>query len=682
MNQENQQFESLRKRSEEILATQHEKIEKIDPAKIKSLIREFQVYKIELELQNEELMKAQEDLQKTHQKYLELFHNAPVGYVVLDKNGLVIECNDTFFSMLKLNSNLKGVPFNDFIHEEDKKIFLARYKAFFKDPGGKHIEIRMNNIDNDYFWAGLEAVPHINSNQEGKEQKKLLLIVSDITIRKKAEHESNKQKEKLEKYLDNAPNAIIIINKDGKILDANNSAKLIAGLTKEELVGMSFHDFLDNEYPNNFNEILRDIIISGKGAGQCSILLHDGNHRFWYIDAVKFSENEILCYVKDVTAKKKTDEELQKLAKLESLGILAGGIAHNFKNILTAMSLSVELISRNPNRLERHLDKIHSGIKQATALATKFQTFTKFDAPIFAAVKINEILTEAADMAITGSASRIIYDLDNDLPTIQADSKQLHEIFLNLIMNADQSMPKGGFIHLSTCKSVVTNNQISGVKPGKYIRISITDEGCGIPKAIQDEIFTPFFTTKIDGNGLGLSSVFYIIDKHKGKVEVDSDVNGGSTFSVYLPVGENVIQNEDKEEPPVNEIDEKIKVLLIEDDIQIQNNILEFSEFYDEIELSSSGDPNKAVQLYKESLKNSAFDIVILDLTFDGYNMDGLDILNKLKNINPDVKAIVFSGHSERPVVSQYAEYGFSGRLDKPLNLDEFISVIVRIHQK
>jgi signal transduction histidine kinase len=314
---------------------------------------------------------------------------------------------------------------------------------------------------------------------------------------------------------------------------------------------------------------------------------------------------------RDITQQKRAEEELSKLAKLESLGILAGGIAHNFKNMLTAMSMSTELARIKPQKASHYLNKISKSIDQASALATKFQTFSKSGALVLNPADINGVITDAAEIVLSGSSATVRLDLESGIPQFLIDDKQINEVITNLLINANQAMPSGGNIYISTYIKDINHGSIHGLDAGKYVGIDIRDEGIGIPETHLNEIFTPFFTTKNEGQGLGLASVFFIIEKHKGYITVDSEMGKGTKFSIYLPMTGHEINDSESEEGEIS-FSEKLRILLLDDDPEIIDTIGEMAENLN-VEMVCTRNPYQAIDIYKND--SESFDLVILDLT-------------------------------------------------------------------
>ena len=273
-------------------------------------------------------------------------------------------------------------------------------------------------------------------------------------------------------------------------------------------------------------------------------------------------------------------------------------------------------------------------------------------------------------MALTGTSIVPKFELYNDIPKILLDAKRINEVLTNILLNASQAMPKGGNIYIRS----LINEGKDQLLNGNSIQIDIEDTGIGIPSDKINEIFTPFFTTKEGGHGLGLATVYNIIKKHNGEIKVYSTPGNGTTFSIYLPL--NVPEKDNILKDSKNfKFKNLVTILMLDDNREILENIEDLFLEYN-ISITGFSDPELLVEEYQNSLDSRKYDLVILDLTLIGYNVDGLDVLRQLRKIDHNVRALVFSGHFDKPVVSNYQDYGFVGRIDKPLVLEQFLAEI------
>lgn len=372
-------------------------------------------------------------------------------------------------------------------------------------------------------------------------------------------------------------------------------------------------------------------------------------------------------------------QNLEKMQQYEVLGNLAGGIAHDFNNFLTSILSNVQLAQL---KLARGIDigclftRIENTIAAASNLTRQLLTFSKGGAPILKPTSLKEVLIDTADFVLRGSKSKWSYVIADDLWPANVDAGQISQVISNLFLNADQAMPDGGTIQFTATNTVVQPENLLNLKPGRYIKIQIKDHGVGIPKECLNKIFDPYYTTKKNGNGLGLFMALSIISKHQGHISVESVVNQGTTFHIYLPAADELIP------PPrptaLRRLKGKGRILIMDDVptiLQATSEMLETIGY----EVKTARDGEEAVTLYQEYKKmGKPFDAVIMDLTVPG-GMGGKAALEELKKFDPEVKAIVSSGYSHDPILADCKAYGFYAQVAKPYKISELVQILQSI---
>lgn len=379
----------------------------------------------------------------------------------------------------------------------------------------------------------------------------------------------------------------------------------------------------------------------------------------------------VRIYAADITERKRMLDELLKAQNLESLGVLAGGIAHGFNNILTAIlgNLSLARMQLNPSHpVTRRFDECEKAAVQASELIQQLLTFSLGGEPIKKLIAPAPLIRNAAAFVLRGTNIRSVIQLAEDLWCLEADRGQLSQALNNILINATQAMPGGGEISVCAVNETLESDNPQQLPAGDYLMITIEDHGCGIPQENLARIFDPYYTTKPQGTGLGLSAVYSIIRKHGGTVEVFSTVGDGSRFAIHLPALPGV-QVEEEEAGRKAEPGGRGKVLIMDDEEfirEIATDILEFNGY----EMESCADGKEAIDLYRAAReRNVPFDAVILDLTVPG-GMGGREAATHLRGIDPDAVLIVSSGYSNDPVIANFRQYGFSGAIHKPFDAD------------
>ena len=374
----------------------------------------------------------------------------------------------------------------------------------------------------------------------------------------------------------------------------------------------------------------------------------------------------------DITERKKMEEEITKSQKLESIGLLAGGIAHDFNNILTIILNGMSYVGKY-GKLEgkalKGLEDTKNVINHGKTLTQQLLTFSKGGEPIKKLASVSLFLRDSINFFLSGSNVRCEYFIPDDLWPAEIDEGQIGQVINNLIINAEQAMPNGGVLEAHAGNVELEDSKAVPLPEGKYLKISIRDQGVGISREHIHKIFDPYFTTKDGGTGLGLTTTYSIIKKHDGHITLGSEAGVGTTFTIYLPASDKelVIEEETSEKSSGRQ---KSKILLMEDEERLSKVVRDLLEdFGYEVEVARDG--RETIELFNKTLaSNHPFDAVVIDLTIPG-GMGGKEAIKGLIEIDPDVKAIVTSGYSNDPVMANFKDYGFSGVIPKPYDVEE-----------
>lgn len=398
----------------------------------------------------------------------------------------------------------------------------------------------------------------------------------------------------------------------------------------------------------------------------------------------------VIEYVRDISKRKRMEEELLKAKKLESVGILAGGIAHDFNNLLSVIAGNLELAKDDISSEVEALKFLKEAAKaslQAQELTKQLITFAKGGAPVKRIGSIGDLVKETTNFVLAGSRVKCDFLLSDDLWLVEFDGGQLKHAMKNVVDNAVEAMPDGGLIEVRAENSEIkleTIEQGLTLQAGKYVKISIRDYGVGIPEEHLPQIFDPYFSNKDmwtqKGMGLGLATTYSIINQHNGRIAVESEVGTGTTLTLYLPAHEKEIRELKPVETikPVKPPMRTGKILVMDDEELIRDLVKHMlSRFGYDAELSQDG--AEAIELYKRAADlGKPYDAVILDLTVKG-GMGGKDAVKRLLAIDPQVKAIVSSGYSNDPVMTDFGRYGFIGALSKPYTMNDLMDALDKV---
>ncbi|MEA2012031.1 MAG: PAS domain S-box protein [Verrucomicrobiota bacterium] len=475
---------------------------------------------------------------------------------------------------------------------------------------------------------------------------------------------------------------------NSKILDFSPGAELIFGYKKEEIIGKPIAILHNEEDIKEIPKIQEMMSIGKKGFSRESILIRKSGKEFpalFTTYPVFDKEKKMIATIEvsiDITERKEIEEELQKMTNIKSIGLLAGGIAHDFNNILTSvfgnMFLAKSKLPEN-HPAAAFLEESKKSMERAKNLTTQLLTFSKGGSPIKKDISLQTLIKETVIFNLSGSKIKPAFEFHENLWLAKADQKQMEQVFSNLTRNAKEAMSNGGDLYIEAENIDDIEKLPYGVKEGKYILIKCIDKGIGIKNKYLHKIFDPYFTTKRTGHGLGLATTYSIIEKHGGKIMVDSEEKKGTTFTIYLPATDSKqIELTDQSDKTTEKTKQKAEILVMDDEEMIAKLVKDILKSVGHsVTITHNGE--EALKIYKEKMNSEKpFDAVILDLTIRG-GMGGKETIKELLKINPEIKAIVSSGYADDPVLTNYPLYGFKSVIEKPYSLEELKKVITKV---
>ncbi len=506
------------------------------------------------------------------------------------------------------------------------------------------------------------------------------MVACDITERKRTEEALARSEKKLKALFEFAPEAIFLENTDGKIIDCNIAAEKMTGYERRELLTLKTRELLIESARSKWQEWnLRmggsgEVLFRHKSGGGLPVQI---NGKLLELD----EERIVLLIAHDLSERKKIEEELLKIEKLESVGILAGGIAHDFNNSLSAIMGNISLAqmycdSDRHREIHKRLQAAEKASLRAKDLTRQLLTFSKGGAPIKQTASIRTLVEDSLTFALTGSSVKGELHIAEDLWPVEIDCGQISQVIHNIIIHAQQAMPNGGTIGLFARNIELNGTNGLSLRPGRYVKISIRDQGKGIPKEHLSKIFDPCFTTKQEGSGLGLATSYSIIKNHGGKIHAQSTPGLGTTFYLYLPASkEEILSSVVTTTTPTHG---KGRILVMDDELMLREligNMLTFLGY----QVKMAKDGVEAIETYKEAReRGEPFHAVIMDLTIPG-GLGGKEALRKIMEIDPQVNAIVSSGYANDSVMAEYRNYGFKVVVIKPYRLHDLSEVLKTI---
>ncbi len=639
-----------------------------------------------------ERKRLREKLIESEEKYRVVFRTIPESISISTIDGVLLDVNDGFVNISGYSrEEVVGrnvFEFGLWANKKDRDVFVKKLK---KDGFIENFETKFVGKDKKVV-IGLVSANIIRIAGE----QRILSVMRDITERKRIEEEVFNEREKLSVTLRSIGDGVITTDTEGKVTFINKTAEELTGWTLSEAKGKPLEKVFNiiNEVTrervdNPVSKVLKEKRIVG--LENRTVLISKDGREYNIADSaapivdVKSRVIGVVLVFRDVTEKLKLEQERLKVKKLESIGILAGGIAHDFNNILTGIFGNLELAKiklSKDNPAYVHIKAANESIERATALTKQLLTFAKGGEPIVEIVDLKKLLKNTISFYLSGSNIKVFYDLPDDLWYVLADRGQIEQVISNLVVNSKQAMPTGGriFVKAQNIESMKT----LGIRHlnGKYVMFSIKDEGGGVSEKHIEKIFDPYFTTKQEGSGLGLAIVHSIISKHNGYIEVMSKMGEGTTFYIYLPAAEKNIEGIEKiSESKSRRVFSSLKVLVVDDEDVVREVAISMLESLG-CKAYGVSEGKKALEEYKKTLgTKDKYDLVIMDLTIPG-GMGGKELIEEIKKMDPDVKAIVSSGYSNDPIMSNYKEYGFSGKLLKPFQTEDLEKEILRIFEE
>jgi two-component system cell cycle sensor histidine kinase/response regulator CckA len=540
----------------------------LSPEEARQTLHELRVHQIELELQNEELRRAQLDLEVLRARYFDLYDLAPVGYFTLNEMGFIMEANLMASELLRTTRiSLINKPLSGFIIPKDQDIYYKHRIRLFEKNAPQQCELRLVKKDGSRFWARLDST----------------------------------------------------------------------------------------------------VIQSADGIPVCRVVMSD-------ITGQKRAEEERMNF----------ERQLQQSHKLESLGVLAAGIAHDFNNLLQGVYGYIELANRESkdDRITGYLSEALDTTVRARGLTRQMLTFAKGGAPVTEISPLFPFVQETVQFALSGSSVASRFTVQENLWICSIDKNQIVQAINNIIMNAQQAMPHGGTIEITAANIMVEEKEHPPLKKGNYVKLSITDSGCGIPKETVEHIFDPFFTTKSTGHGIGLATSYSIVNRHGGCIDVESEPGKGSTFHILLPAYTEAVSSRAQETPvgPVKHSGSGTFIVMDDEKI-IRDSIGYMLRSFGYTVVCAKNGKEACDAIIEETKANRTIAGMIFDLTVPG-GMGGKEAVAKIRKSGTEVPVFVVSGYDDDPVMANPSAYGFTASICKPFRMDELAKMLEKNMKK
>jgi two-component system cell cycle sensor histidine kinase/response regulator CckA len=663
-------------------------IAKSSPSEIKQLLHELLVHQVELETQNEGLRSAANRLDALQSRYFDHYDLAPMGYLTFDDRRLIMESNLFAARMFGMSRNtLIDAPVGQLLLKEDQVIFYENLKTCIELDIPQHFEMRLIRTDGVAFWGLLQLIA-----MPGGEY---WLTVTDIDRNKQVKAELRESDNKFRSVFEQAAMGVARVSLDGAWLEVNKKLCAIVGYSQQALLTKSIQDLTHPE----------DLEIDQAAVSQLinyEIRTYTKEKRYYNfggvivwvkltMSLVRNINNEpdyFIAIIEDITSQidkaakqRALTAQLQQAKKIEAVGHLAGGIAHDFNNMLGVILGQAELVIKKlgpNNSLISHLEGILNAANHSANLTRQLLTFARKQTIEPKVLDLNRSVSAMIDMLkrLIGESIVLSWEPVENIWPVKVDPTQIDQVLVNLCINSRDAISGSGKIYISASNCTLDKNytaaQIYKIEPGDYVKLSVSDDGCGMDEATLMHIFEPFYTTKAmgSGTGLGLSSTFGAIKMNAGFVDVFSQPGQGTTFNIYfqrVKALKNIKQKIIKEQ--ASQPTETI--LLVEDEemlLEIETSMLENSGYT--VLAVPSG--KLAEAMLRKHL--SEIDLLVTDVIMPEIN--GMQLAVKLQAICPKLKVLFMSGYPADVIDKQANIKEGAHFLQKPFSMQALASKV------
>lgn len=608
---------------------------------------------------------------------------------LLDMNGKILRCNKAMESLLKKSSEeiIGGICW-ELVHGTDKPIKGCPIVRMKKTLCRETLILEV-----DDKWLNVAVDPVID---ETGNLTSAVHIISDITRRKQAEEALRESEERLARAVEGISIPTFLIDSNHIVMHWNKACENLTGISAAEILGTrkAWSAFYAEERP-----VMADLIVDeasekeiakyyegkynksilAEGAYECEAFFPDlgekGKWLFFTAAPLRDQQGKIVGAIEtfqDITERRSMEKQLRQSQKMEAIVALAGGIAHDFNNLLTVIIGNTQLALMNVIKdefLRKKIEETKKAGERAASLTRQLLAFSRKQIIKPLVLDLNEEINEMEKMLkrTIGEDIEFLTVLEPELWKVYADSGQINQIIMNLVVNARDAMPQGGKLTIETANADLDENYFSehGIKetPGHYVMLAVSDTGSGMDKETREHIFEPFFTTKEvgKGTGLGLSTVYGIVKQNNGFIWVYSEPGKGTTFKVYLPKMKGDEEPEEKEQTPVDEPGGSETVLIVEDDDSLRNLAQKALDQHGYRTLVAENG-EEALKVGKE--REGPIHLLLTDVVMP--KMGGKEAADRLQPLYPQMKVIYMSGYTDNAIIHHGVLTSELNFLEKP----------------
>ena len=626
-------------------------------------------------------VRARHSLTELQSQHSSSVDSAKEGLISTDDHGTIVSWNPAA-------EGIFGFQQEEIIGQSILMLLEEGYRIIYKKEleGMSHGDLEPVSIQQPLELTGLRNTGELFPLEISLTSWKVSLgahyefTLRDISDRKDIEHALVAEKDQLVTTLQSLEEGIISTDREGHITFFNALAEQITEWSHQEALTRPFQEVFRLIHETTKEEDEAALHFSPTPAAMTDpntpmqLMTKQGLQRTIAMRETPIRDHSgrlmgTVIMFHDLINRQRQEDEQQRISKLNSLGVLAGGLAHDFNNLLTTILgnvfvVKLRMIPQDP--LAQNLEQAEHACLRAKELTQQLLTFAKGGTPIKTSVALGDLLRKSAIFALSGSSISCHFDIPNDLSPLNADAGQIRQVIQNITINARQAMPQSSHfsIHVEhTTFQTRPSRPTTSLPPGDYVKISFTDQGVGISEQALPNIFDPYFTTKPGASGLGLAAAHSIIQQHHGHISVHSEKGKGTTFTVYLPSSYSIVDIVPQDIPKG-----RGRILVMDDEPSICRMVEDaLTQFGYEVRTTENG--QMAIDVFSEALTSGKnFDAILLDLTIPG-GMGGKEALQHLRKLDPNLKALVTSGYSDDPIMSDFKKYGFQGILVKPYKI-------------
>ncbi|MGL1892270.1 MAG: PAS domain S-box protein [Spirochaetaceae bacterium] len=640
-----------------------------------------------------ESKKVEEDIKRREEQYYALSENNPDNIMRYDKKLRHIYANQSTL-------HVSGFTEDEYIGKTHRELGYPEDLCEFWEGIIKRVFKTGENHSEIFEWQGVDklmtlewrCIPEFATDGS---VESVLAISRDVTERKNVENQLIESENRFRRAVEKSPFPIMIHAEDGEVLSISNTWTELSGYTHDDIPTISI--WTEKAYGIQKKMVTQDInalydLQHRKSEGEYEVNCSDGSKKIWDFSSIslgRLPDNrriamsmaaDVTDRIKAEVDKDKLQQQLNHKSKMDSIGELAGGMAHDFNNVLTGIMSASQLLSLPTSGLSennlKYVGMISQASVRASELISKMLAFSRKGKIVTTTLNIHEILNDLVEILEGTIDKKITLSVVKEAPNYNftGDLSAIESAFLNLGINASHAMPDGGTIQFKTFNTFLDQKYCDSssfeIKPGNYLRIEIKDTGCGIPKVNLDKIFNPFYSTKEQGKGtgLGLSAVYGTIQDHDGSIEVNSEVGLGTTFNILLPCSEHLI----KQVKDIKPILTGAGTILLVDDEELNRilnqEILELLGY--KVLLAKDG--LESIEIF--SKKHSEIDIVLMDMIMP--KMNGAEAFTKMRTIDGNCKVIITSGYIKDEKIDELIKLGLAGFISKPYKISEISQLL------